>query len=121
MEPTPASEARVPPNTAWRGDSTHPQRLVLPAKVRALGPFLGLLRLLLGPPSVTESEPGQASLSEPLSWQEDGSGGRAKGGQSASRGQGQVSLRGCPSWVVELASISETTGSSSSTWTSAAP
>ena len=41
MEPTPASEARVPPNTAWRGDSTHPQRLVLPAKVGALGYFWG--------------------------------------------------------------------------------
>ena len=41
MEPTPASEARVPPNTAWWGDSTHPQRLVLPAKVGALGYFWG--------------------------------------------------------------------------------
>lgn len=37
------------------------------------GPFPGPLCLWLGPPSITEREPGQASLSEPLSrWQEDG-------------------------------------------------
>lgn len=113
-EPPPASEAWVPHDTAWRGHSAPPQSPVLPAKVRALGPFLSKLHLLLGPPSVTE----RASLAKSFpfrttflagGWR----GGRAKAGAGWGESASEVKAGwagGVPVLAVWSWRASETTG-----------